>query len=200
MIWWHAFLPLAGYLLGSLAFAVWVPRCVAGVDVRAGGSGHAGATNTMRHVGWGWGVLVFALDALKGYTAVALALDAGAPVVIVALTGAAAVAGHVWPLFAGFRGGMGNATTFGALLASHWLAALLAVGWLIAWVLLLHHTARGNALAAATAWALFWALGLTGLPLALVAAIGPIVAFRFAQDWRREYRELWLDRPDTPRK
>ena len=194
MTWWHTLLPVAGYLIGSLAFAVWIPRWTQGIDVRTRGSGHAGTTNTIRHAGWGWGALVFVLDALKGYAAVMLALAAGAPMLIVALTGAAAVAGHIWPVFAGFRGGMGNATTFGALLASHWLAALLAVGWLIAWVLLLRHTARGNTLAAATAWALFWALGFTGLPLALAIAIGPIVAFRFTQDWRREYRELWLDR------
>ncbi len=194
MTWWHGVFPVLGYLLGSLAFAVWVPRWVGGVDIREHGSGHAGTTNTIRKLGWGWGGLVFLLDVLKGYAAVALPLVWGAPLFIVALSGGAAVAGHIWPLFAGFRGGMGNATTFGALLASHWLAALLALGWLIAWVLLLRHTARGNTVAAATAWALFWALGFTGLPLTLALVIGPIVAFRFAQDWQRQYRELWLDR------
>ena len=191
--WW--LLPLGGYLLGSLAFAVWLPRCVAGVDIRLGGSGHAGATNTMRHIGWRWGVAVFVLDALKGYAAVGFAQAVGAPVLIVALTAAAVVAGHIWPAFAGFRGGMGNATTFGALLAVSPLGALLAVGWLIAWVLALRHTARANALAAATAWALFWALGLTGAPLAVAVALAPVVTLRFAQDWQRQYRELWLDRP-----
>ena len=192
---WHWIFPVVGYLLGSLAFAVWLPRCVAGIDVRHGGSGHAGATNTLRHLGWGWGVAVFVLDALKGYVAVALAQEAGADAFVLALTAAAAVAGHIWPVFAGFRGGMGNATTFGALLAVSPLGALLAVGWLIAWVLALRHTARANALAAATGWALFWALGLTGAPLALAVALGPVLALRFAQDWRRQYRELWLDRP-----
>ncbi len=191
---WHWLFPLVGYLLGSLAFAVWLPRCVAGIDIRTGGSGHAGATNTMRHIGWGWGLVVFALDVLKGYVAVAVAQAAGAGTLIVALTAAAAVAGHIWPVFADLRGGMGNAPTFGALLAVSPLGALLAVGWLIAWVLLLHHTARGNALAAATAWALFWAVGLTGAPLAVAIALAPVVTLRFAQDWQRQYRELWLDR------
>ncbi len=192
---WQWLFPLGGYLLGSLAFAVWLPRCVAGVDIRRGGSGHAGATNTMRHIGWKWGVVVFVLDVLKGYTAVGLAQAAGASTLIVALTAAAVVAGHIWPLFAGFRGGMGNAPTFGALLAVGWLPALVAVGWLIAWVLLLRHTARGNAIAAFTGWLLFWALGFTGAPLAVAIALAPVVTFRFARDWRRKYRELWLDRP-----
>ncbi len=194
---WHWIFPVVGYLLGSLAFAVWLPRCVAGIDVRRGGSGHAGATNTMRHLGWGWGAAVLTLDALKGYVAVALAQEAGAGAWVLALTAAAAVIGHIWPVFADFRGGMGNATTFGALLAVSPLGALLAVGWLIAWVLTLRHTARANALAAATGWALFWALGLTGAPLAVVAGVAPFLVFRFAQDWQRQYRELWLDRPAT---
>lgn len=191
-LWWG--LPALGYLVGSLSFAVWLPRWVAGIDIRRGGSGHAGTTNTIRHLGWGWGVAVFVLDAGKGWLAVSLAQRLGAPMVVVALTGAAAVAGHNWPLFAGFRGGMGNATTFGALLAVDWFAALSAVGWLILWVLLLRHTARGNLVAALTAGGLFWLLGLTGLPLALVLAVGPVLAVRFATDWNRHYRELWLDR------
>ncbi len=193
---WHWIFPVVGYLLGSLAFAVWLPRCVAGIDVRRGGSGHAGATNTMRHLGWGWGAAVLTLDALKGYVAVALAQEAGAGAWVLALTAAAAVVGHIWPVFADFRGGMGNATTFGALLAVSPLSALLAVGWLIAWVLTLRHTARANALAAATGWALFWALRLTGAPLAVAAGVAPFLVFRFAQDWQRQYRELWLDREE----
>ena len=190
---WQWLFPLGGYLLGSLAFAVWLPRCVAGVDIRLGGSGHAGATNTFRHIGAGWALAVFALDALKGYVAVGLAQEMGAPLGVLALTAAAVVAGHIWPLFAGFRGGMGNATTFGALLAVGWLPALVAVGWLIAWVLLLQHTARGNAIAALTGWLLFWALGFTDEPIVVVAAVGLVLGVRFATDWQRRYRRLWLD-------
>ena len=192
---WHWIFPVVGYLLGSLAFAVWLPRCVAGIDVRHGGSGHAGATNTVRHLGWGWGAAVLLLDALKGYTAVALAQEAGAGTLIVALTAAAAIAGHIWPAFAGFRGGMGNATSLGALLAVSPLGALLVVGWLIALLLTLRHAARATVVAALTGWAIFWALGQTGVPLAVALALAPVLAFRFAQDWRRQYRELWLDRP-----
>ncbi len=188
-------LPVLGYLIGSLAFAVWIPRWVAGIDIRQGGSGHAGTTNTIRHLGWGWGVVVFVLDVGKGWLAVQIAQMLGAPVWAIALTGAAAVAGHNWPLFAGFRGGMGNATTFGALLAVDGFAALVALGWLILWVLLVRHTARGNLLAAVTAGGVFWLLGLTGAPLALILAVGPVLAVRFASDWHRRYRELWLDRP-----
>lgn len=189
------FLPVVGYLIGSLAFAVWLPLLLRGVDIREGGSGHAGTTNAIRQVGWGIGVLVFLLDVGKGWLAVTLAQRLDAPLPWLALTGALAVVGHNWPLFARFRGGMGNATAFGALLAVSPLAALIALGWVIFWTLVLHHAARGTLLAAATAWLLLWALRLGPQPLALALAIGPILVVRFASDWNRRYRELWLDRP-----
>lgn len=188
-------MPLLGYGLGSLAFAVWVPRWAKGVDVRQGGSGHAGTTNVIRQLGWGWGVMVFVLDVGKGWLAVALARQVGAPPAVQALTAATAVVGHNWPLFAGFRGGMGNATAFGALLAVDPLAALVALGWVIFWVLVLHHAARGTLVAAATAWALLGALPLSPEAVALAVAMGPVLVVRFAGDWHRRYRELWLDRP-----
>ena len=103
------------YLLGSVSFSVLIVRLLHGLDVRTVGSGNAGATNVLRAAGRKAGVIVLALDVAKGVTAVAVprALDASASIV-----GGAAVAvvvGHVFPVFFGFRGGKGVATSAGAL-------------------------------------------------------------------------------------
>src|ERR1041384_1947755 len=121
--------PILGYLFGSLPFSVWVTRFAKGVDVRDAGSGHATTTNTIRQAGFGWGALVAVLDVTKGFVPVYLALHVAQNVIpsyIVPLTAACAVAGHCWPLFAQFRGGMGIATFGGALIATNWISA--AVG------------------------------------------------------------------------
>ena len=201
---WWLLAPWLGYLLGSLPWAVWLVRGLTGEDVRAFGSGHAGATNVFRRLGLGWALLVLALDAGKGFAAVALARHLAAPPALLGLTAAAAVAGHNWPWFAHFRGGMGNAVTLGALLAVGWEPALAGVGWLALWALVWRHAARGTLTAAATGWLLFWALGFPAEALAVALGVGPVLAVRFAADWSRRYREFWLDRPSpsgepTPR-
>ncbi len=197
---WAGLMPLVGYALGSLPWAVWVTRAVRGEDIRAFGSGHAGTTNVFRRLGLGWALVVLVLDVGKGFAAVAWAQRLGLSPAMVGLTAAAVVAGHNWPLWAGFRGGMGNAPTLGALLAVSPLAALVATGWLVLWVLVWHHAARGTVTAAVTGWALFWALGWCGAPLAVALAVGPVLAVRFWRDWHRRYRELWLDRPPNDEK
>jgi glycerol-3-phosphate acyltransferase PlsY len=105
---------LAGYLLGSVSFSVLIARWRGGIDIRAHGSGNAGATNTLRVLGLGPAVAVFVLDTLKGVIAVLLALwlVPDAPWAHVA-AGLAAVAGHNWPIWFRFRGGKGIATTIG---------------------------------------------------------------------------------------
>jgi len=114
--WAEAGLAATGYLLGSIPFGFLVARAVRGVDVRAGGSGNTGATNVARLVGVGPGLLVLALDAGKGALAVVLAREF-APLSprVQALAGLAAVAGHVAPVWLGFRGGKGVATALGVL-------------------------------------------------------------------------------------
>src|SRR5512138_1961626 len=127
--------PLLGYLSGSLPFSVWVTRLVKHVDVRDAGSGHATTTNTIRQAGFGWGALVAVLDVAKGFIPTYLALNVGrdtiSPYILVPLTAACAVAGHCWPLFAQFRGGMGIATFGGALLATNWVSAFVGLGLLL---------------------------------------------------------------------
>lgn len=185
---------LLGYLLGSLPFALWITRLVKGVDVRDGGSGHITTTNTIRQAGWVAGALVLALDLGKGFLAVWLARHAGLSGWSLALTGSLAVAGHCWPVFAQFRGGMGLATMGGGLIAISPLGFLLAFATLLFFVLILHHGARGSLVTGLfVPFVLFFA-GLRGDILWLAAFSGLVIAIRFTIDWNRKYRELWLDR------
>lgn len=104
------------YLIGSISFSYFITKLVKGVDIRKVGSGNAGATNISRILGLKYAVLVLFLDALKGFIAVYLAFSIRADTLIILLCGAAVIAGHNWPLFFGFKGGRGVATTLGVFL------------------------------------------------------------------------------------
>ena len=118
----------------------------------------------------------------------------GIPPYIVPLTAALAVAGHCWPLFAQFRGGMGLAALGGALLATNWFSVVIALGLLLTLVLVIHHSARASVLAGLLVAPLFWLLHLRGMEMWIALAGGLVIAYRFLIDWNRKYRELWLDR------
>ncbi len=120
---------LIGYLAGSVPVGLLVGRRY-GIDVRDYGSGKTGFTNALRSLGLAPALLVMAGDVAKGTVPVLIGSVLFDDPWATALAGAAAVAGHTWPLFAGFRGGRGVATAFGAFLAMSPLAALLllAVG------------------------------------------------------------------------
>lgn len=188
------FFPLLGYLSGSLPFSIWVTRYVKGVDVRDAGSGHATTTNTIRQAGFGWGALVGLLDLAKGFIPTFLAMRYSNETWVIPLTAALAVAGHCWPLFAGFRGGMGLATFGGALLAVNWFAFVIGAGLLLALTLIIHHGARASVLTGVLISPLFWIFNLRGVELWIALAGGIVIAYRFLIDWNRKYRELWLDR------
>jgi glycerol-3-phosphate acyltransferase PlsY len=133
-MWWALVLSAAiGYLLGSIPVGLIVGRVTRGIDVREYGSGVTGATNVIRTSGWKAGVLVIIGDIAKGLAAVYIGLalarladiDAGDDRAWAgALAGIGAVVGHIWPVFAGFRGGRAVATGFGAALAMNPLASL----------------------------------------------------------------------------
>lgn len=128
---------ILAYLFGSIPTAVWIGQAFYGIDVREYGSGNAGATNTFRVLGKKAGISVMVLDILKGYTATNLAYLIGLSVTgpqnsvqfvnYQLALGITAVMGHLFPVFAGFRGGKGIATLFGMILAVHSGAALLCV-------------------------------------------------------------------------
>lgn len=183
-----------GYLSGSLPFAIWVTRLFKGVDVRLAGSGHATTTNTIRQAGFGAGVIVFVLDTAKGLIPTWLALHFAPAAWIVPVTAGLAVAGHCWPVFSGFRGGMGLATTGGSLLAVEPLGFLIALIILISLTLVIHHSARAAVFTGIMMAPVMWLLGLHGLVFYIAIATGAVIAYRFMVDWNRKYRELWLDR------
>ena len=185
---------LLGYLSGYLTPSIWITRLVKGVDVRDAGSGHATTTNTIRQAGFGWGALVLIIDIAKGFLPTWLALQYASAAWIVPLTSAAAVIGHCWPVFAGFRGGMGLACTAGALLAAEPLAFLIGLGILVALTLAIHHSARASVITGILMAPAFWLLGLRGIEFWIAIGVGAVVALRFLIDWNRQYRELWLDR------
>jgi glycerol-3-phosphate acyltransferase PlsY len=126
-------LVIAAYLLGSIPSAVWIGKRFYGIDVRQYGSHNAGATNTLRVLGKRAALFVFLIDALKGFVAVSLAAFspyfAGSDPLFNLKIGllAAAVIGHIFPIFAGFKGGKGVATLTGAMLAVYWPAVLLCL-------------------------------------------------------------------------
>ena len=166
---------LVGYLLGSIPFGVLASRYFSGADVRNFGSGKTGFTNSLRVLGLKRSVPVFAGDFLKGVAAALLPLLWSDDPWSRAVGGLAAVVGHVWPVFAGFRGGRGVLTGAGVLLALSSLAVLIVLP--IAALVL--YTTRymslmsiTTAALAAVSFAVFAALDLHPWAFAVVAAIG----------------------------
>ena len=182
------------YLLGSIPFALFVTRMKAGVDVRSLGSGHAGATNTMRAAGWIAGIIVLLADIGKGYLAVWLAVSYGGTVAAPIAAGACVVIGHCGPVFAGFRGGMGMASGGGALLAVWPLGFVLAVGLGAALQLLIKHSARANIVTGLLLMPLWLIFKVDIAQLGVALAVGLVISGRALSDWNRVYRELWFDR------
>ena len=146
---------LIAYLLGSIPTAVWIGKAFYGVDVREYGSGNAGATNTFCVLGKKAGIPVLLIDALKGYCAVSLVyIFAEEPISDSAFVnyqlalGIAAVIGHIFPVFAGFRGGKGIATLLGLMLAVHYQGALMALTVFIIVFALTRFVSLGSMIAA----------------------------------------------------
>ena len=154
---WDIPLILCAYLLGSVPFAYLIAKAVRGIDIREVGSGNVGATNVGRALGRKWGILVFALDVLKGFlpTLAALLLhgcrigESELPLGV-ALAGLAAIAGHNWPIFLRFKGGKGMATSCGVFLAVFPLGLLIALGAWAVVVAITRYISVGSMVAAAT--------------------------------------------------
>lgn len=123
------------YLIGSIPSAVWLSRAFFGIDIREYGSGNSGATNTFRVLGSRWGSFVMVIDILKGVAATSLYVllpyyltsEWDRTNFMVGL-GLAAVLGHIFPIWADFRGGKGVATLFGMILAIQPVVAACCVG------------------------------------------------------------------------
>ncbi|OBR64844.1 acyl-phosphate glycerol 3-phosphate acyltransferase [Paenibacillus oryzae] len=134
------------YLLGSVSFSIVIAKWVKGIDIRQHGSGNAGATNTLRVLGKGPGIAVFALDIVKGIAAVGIGHWLGDNSWIPVLCGLAAITGHNWPIWFGFKGGKGIATAIGIVVVLCFLPALYAGIVAIASIVLTRYVSLGSLL------------------------------------------------------
>nr|WP_198170503.1 MULTISPECIES: glycerol-3-phosphate 1-O-acyltransferase PlsY [Deinococcus] len=175
---------LASYLVGSVPAAAWVAR-TRGVDIRKVGSGNSGATNVQRSLGNGPALLVALFDILKGALAVWGAAWLGLGLPVMAACGMAAVIGHNFSPFLGFRGGKGVATTFGTMTALLPVAGLAFAAPIFFLTVGLTRLVSAGSLLAAAAAAL--SAALVGPPwLALVfAALALLMAWQHRENIRK---------------
>src|SRR5947207_2231593 len=158
------------YLVGSIPTSIIFSRAIRGIDIRNHGSGNAGGTNVFRVLGWQAGTAVILIDIVKGYVATmvvtklmygALPFNNATPfediTVLRVIAGSAAILGHIWTAFGGFRGGKGIATASGALLGLATIEVLMAIGVFAIVFLLSRYVSLGSISAA------------IALPLAMLA-------------------------------
>jgi glycerol-3-phosphate acyltransferase PlsY len=127
-VWWQFLVcAAAGYALGSLPVGLWVGRIARGIDIRQFGSGKTGFTNVVRTVGARWGAVALLGDLAKGVVPVVVARVISDEPYVQTVAGLGAAVGHDWPVLAGFQGGRGVATSFGAALAMSPIAAAAIV-------------------------------------------------------------------------
>jgi glycerol-3-phosphate acyltransferase PlsY len=165
---------LVSYLLGSIPSAVIVSHRVAGVDIRTLGDGNMGARNVKRSIGWRPAIVVAVMDFAKGAVAVLLAQALGLSISWQVASGVAALAGHGFPLFAGFRGGQGLATTLGVLLALSPVAA--ATGLCVYGILFLltRHSDLSAGVGVGLMFLLLWVLDEP--PVVILGSLGMILS------------------------
>ncbi len=156
-----AIIVILSYLVGSIPNSILISKAVSGIDIRNHGSGNAGGTNVMRVLGWKYGLVVIFLDALKGAIAVViisrlfygpLPFENVSPfddfTLVQIIAGMAAVIGHIWTVFAGFKGGKGIATALGMLLTLITIDMLIAMGIFALVVLISRYVSLGSIIAA----------------------------------------------------
>jgi glycerol-3-phosphate acyltransferase PlsY len=156
-----AIIVILSYLIGSIPNSILISKAVSGIDIRNHGSGNAGGTNVMRVLGWKYGLIVIFLDALKGAIAVViisrlffgpLPFENVSPfddfTLVQIIAGMSAVIGHIWTVFAGFKGGKGIATALGMLLTLITIDMLIAVGIFALVVLISRYVSLGSIIAA----------------------------------------------------
>jgi len=166
---------ILGYLIGSIPTAYIIGRALKGVDIRQIGDGNMGAANTFRQLGPKAGVTVGLIDAGKGAAAVLIAQATGLSLFAVLLTGVAAVIGHNWPAFLGFRGGRGEATTIGVLLVTITQPMLFMAIPAIAAHFILRDTTKAGAVLFVPLPLICWLVGLSGALIAYSIALPCLV-------------------------
>ncbi len=181
---------LLSYLLGSIPFGYLIARFRTGGDIRRVGSGNIGATNVLRTQGKGWGLLTLLLDALKSSAAVVICAQLSPIPWMGAAGGAAAVVGHCFPVYIGFRGGKGIASGVGAFaFIAPWVAGL-ALGVFLIVVLVTRWVALGSVVSSLSfAGFLFLFRERLGLPVE-VAWIGLGIALLLVARHHTNLRRL----------
>ena len=160
------FMVILGYLLGSMPTAYIAGRITRGRDIRQMGDGNMGAQNAFRQLSPMIGVIVGIIDAAKGALAVLIAYAAGIPQPAVLLVGTAAVLGHNWPIFLGFRGGRGESTTIGVFSVLVTLQMAISGGLAIAIILKTGNVIRASIVMFVTLPLLCWWFSVPGLIIA----------------------------------
>ena len=185
---WWGLVPLA-YVIGSVPWGLLVVRLLRRVDVRDYGSGKTGGTNVLRSAGAGAAVLVLAADADKGAAVVALAMAMTSSDSVPAAAAGAAVAGHVWPLFAGFRGGRGIAIGVGVSLVLEPWIGLVGLAVFAPVVLITRYVSLGSiggVVAIAATFVVTAALDEQPIAyLGFAIATGPLILFMHRDNVRR---------------
>jgi acyl phosphate:glycerol-3-phosphate acyltransferase len=151
---WNAFILLLAYLIGSIPNSVWIGKLFFNMDVRDHGSNNAGSTNTIRLLGYKVGIPVLLLDMLKGFVSVKLIYltnyyipATGDYINFQLLLGLAAIMGHIFPVFAGFRGGKGVATLLGVIMAMDPVSTLICIGVFLVTLLITKYVSLSSMIA-----------------------------------------------------
>ena len=166
-----------GYFLGSIPTAYIAVHWLKGKDIRHMGDANMGAANAFRQLGAKAGVAVGIIDATKGAVAVLIAQAVSLPLVAVLFTGVAVVVGHNWPVFIGFRGGRGEATTIGVLLTLITQPMLIIAGPAIAAHFILRDTTKAATFIFVPLPLVCWWLGVSGALIAYSIGLPCLVGF-----------------------
>lgn len=150
----YIIMAIIAYLIGSINFSVILSKKMAGFDIREKGSGNAGSTNMLRSVGKKAAALTLVCDILKGVVSIFLAMILGNIIqnvdkeLLVQIAGIAVVLGHTFPIFFGFKGGKGVATSLGVLILSNWQIGLICLVFALVLMALTRMVSLGSCAAA----------------------------------------------------
>ncbi len=181
---------LLSYGLGAIPMSYLLGRCVKGIDIRAHGSGNVGATNVCRVLGPRWGALALTFDCVKGmvcvwlFTSWFMSPELNAHATKVAF-GICAILGHVFPVFLGFKGGKGVATSLGVFLGLHGLATTGAMLVFLVVVWWSHYISLGSIAAAITLPILMYIMSAPKLYLVLSMVVSALVVLKHKPNIRR---------------
>ncbi|MDH5526845.1 MAG: glycerol-3-phosphate 1-O-acyltransferase PlsY [Nitrospirota bacterium] len=178
-------LVVVAYLAGAVPFGVLVARAMGVRDLQSRGSGNIGATNVNRTLGRGAGAVTLLLDVLKGFAPVWVAAGWGQSSETAFLAAAAAVLGHIFPVFLRFRGGKGVATGFGVLMALHFPTALIAFTLWVTAVAVSKVSAVGALAGFGSLPVVAWLWGPSGWFLPFACALSVVVLVRHTDNVRR---------------